>query len=560
MASLKSVNKTQSYDVVIMGAGINGAGLFRDLSLQGINCLIIDKNDFSAGASAAPSRLIHGGLKYIETAELGLVAQSAFERNLLLKNAPHYVAQLPTVIPVFSWLKGIIPALKTLFGSVSSPRSRGAILIKIGLMMYDFYGSKEKVMPNHTMRFGNTAIKDLPVLNKNTVATGTYYDAKISHPERLVWELIQDGMNANKNSAAHNYASVQSVTDGKLSIHLEHTNQTITVKPKIVVNAGGPWIDRINEVLGETTQMIGGTKGSHMVIKHDALVKHLNGRMIYFEANDGRICLVFEYLGHALIGATDISADNPDDVMCEDWEIDYFLESMRSLLPDLTFERSQIIYTYSGIRPLPKMDVGNVGLISRDHSAPLLEATKNRPFDIISLVGGKWTTFRGFAEEVSHTILQRLNAPHRKSTKFIPIGGGKNYPTDGDARKTWLQKAHQETGIAIDVIDILLSRYGTHALSVLSHNSPYQADDWLIDTQDYSTLEIDYIAHHEQVESVLDVVMRRTTMAIEGKLSLNSIKQIAEIVGKAKGWKPARIKSEITQTSTTLKNTNQVRL
>ncbi|WJH41523.1 FAD-dependent oxidoreductase [Aliirhizobium terrae] len=138
-------------DVLIIGAGINGAGLFRDLSVQGINCAIVDKADFGSGTSAAPSRLIHGGLKYLETGEFGLVAQSTLERNLLLKNAPHCVEPLPTFIPVFSWTRGIWAALRTLFGSKTAPRSRGAILIKIGLGLYDFYGSRDKVMPRHRL-------------------------------------------------------------------------------------------------------------------------------------------------------------------------------------------------------------------------------------------------------------------------------------------------------------------------------------------------------------------------------------------------------------------------
>ena len=122
-------------DVLILGAGINGAGLFRDLCEQGASCVIADKGDFGGGTSAAPSRLIHGGIKYLETGELRLVAQSTYERNLLLRNAPHLVRPLPTVIPTFSWLRGIGPALRTLLGSTTAPRGRGAVLIKIGLAM-----------------------------------------------------------------------------------------------------------------------------------------------------------------------------------------------------------------------------------------------------------------------------------------------------------------------------------------------------------------------------------------------------------------------------------------
>src|SRR5690606_40807577 len=117
----------QAFDVVILGGGINGAGLFRDLCEQGIDCLIVDKNDFGSGTSAAPSRLIHGGLKYLETGEFRLVAQSTLERNLLLRNAPHAVKPLATVIPIFSWLTGIGAALRSLLGSTTAPRSRGAV-------------------------------------------------------------------------------------------------------------------------------------------------------------------------------------------------------------------------------------------------------------------------------------------------------------------------------------------------------------------------------------------------------------------------------------------------
>ncbi|WP_164775721.1 FAD-dependent oxidoreductase, partial [Mesorhizobium sp. M7A.F.Ca.CA.001.10.2.1] len=192
-------------DVVILGAGINGAGLFRDLCAQGVSCLIVDKADFGSGTSAAPSRLIHGGLKYLETGEFRLVAQSTLERNLLLKNAPHYVSPLPTVIPIFSWSKGMLAALRTLFGSTSAPRSRGAVLIKIGLMIYDFYGSRNQVMPRHRMVGRRQALSEMPALAPSIVATGTYYDAKISHPERLVLELILDGLQANEASASANY-------------------------------------------------------------------------------------------------------------------------------------------------------------------------------------------------------------------------------------------------------------------------------------------------------------------------------------------------------------------
>ncbi|ANN58588.1 glycerol-3-phosphate dehydrogenase [Mesorhizobium loti NZP2037] len=542
-------------DVVILGAGINGAGLFRDLSAQGVSCCIVDKADFGSGTSAAPSRLIHGGLKYLETGEFGLVAQSTLERNLLLKNAPHYVSPLPTVIPIFSWGKGMWAALRTLLGSTSAPRSRGAILIKIGLMIYDFYGSRHRVMPRHRLVGRRQALRDMPALTGSIVATGTYYDAKITHPERLVLELIADGLEANPNSSAANYTSLVSSSNGVVAFRRQNRGE-FSLRPRLVVNAAGPWIDHVNAALGAPSRMIGGTKGSHILLKHEALVQSLAGRMLYFEADDGRICLVYDYLGKALVGSTDLAADNPDTVRCEPAEIDYLLESVRTLLPGMRFERDQIVYAYSGIRPLPASDAAIPGLISRDHSAPVAEPEPSRPFPIISLIGGKWTTFRGFAEEVADTVLDRLGRIRKVTTRSMPIGGGKDFPADTAARSSWLAKAASASGIDEARLDLLLSRYGTKALPIARHQSASSNEDRLPDSHDYSVSEIDYIARSEFVEHLADIVMRRTTLAIGGSLTTGDLQQIALIAGRALGWNAQRISEEIDAVVTQLNGTN----
>ncbi len=546
-------------DVVIIGAGVNGAGLFRDLSEQGVSCLIVDKTDFGSGTSAAPSRLIHGGLKYLETGEFGLVAQSTLERNLLLKNAPHFVHPLPTIIPIFSWSKGVWAALRTLLGAKSAPRSRGALLIKIGLAIYDHFGSRNQVMPRHKMISRRQALSDMPALTKSIVAVGSYYDAKVSHPERLVFELITDGLAANPASAAANYATLTSSADGVLTF-ARARGETISARPKVVVNAAGPWIDHVNGALGAPSKLIGGTKGSHILLKHDELVRSLAGRMIYFEADDGRICLVYEYLGHALVGSTDIKADNPDMVRCEDDEIDYFIESLRSLLPGFSFARDQIVYAYSGIRPLPASDASTPGLISRDHSAPVAEAESVRPFPIVSLVGGKWTTFRGFAEEVADAVLKRLQRPRKVTTQSMPIGGGKGFPEGGAARTRWLAEAASALRVDPRRLDRLLSRYGTTALRIAQHESPWSGEQGLPNSRDYDLAEIDFIARNEFVEHLADIVMRRTTLAIGGGLTLSDLSRIADVAARALGWDRPRVEWEIDQVVTQLVGRNQMRL
>lgn len=535
--------ETDGVDVVILGAGINGAGLYRDLCEQGVSCLIVDKADFGSGTSAAPSRLIHGGLKYLETGEFGLVAQSTLERNLLLTNAPHNVEPLPTFIPVFSWTRGVWASLRTLVGSTTAPRSRGAILIKIGLAMYDYFGARERVMPRHRFLMKNTATKEMPYITPTIVAGGIYYDAKVSQPERLVYELVSDGLKANGKSAAANFTALVSANDGTLNFEGPEGSK-FSIKPKIVINAAGPWIDRVNTMLGKETKMIGGTKGSHILIDHPELVKSLKGRMIYFEADDGRICLVYDYHGLALVGSTDIPSDDPDNVHCEDKEIDYFIESLRSLLPKLSFDRSQIVYTYSGIRPLPASNASEPGLISRDHSAPVIEPDGSRPFAIISLVGGKWTTFRGFAEEVADTVLKRFNRPRVKSTRNLSIGGGKDYPMDEKARSAWIVKVSRETGMADSRIEVLLKRYGTTALPIIALESEI-GTTLLPDTDTVSSAEITWIARNELVLHLSDIVLRRMTLAIDGALTTDNLAAIADILAAEFGWSDERKAQEI---------------
>lgn len=538
-------------DVVIIGAGVNGAGLFRDLCAQGVNCLIVDKSDFGSGTSAAPSRLIHGGLKYLETGEFGLVAQSALERNLLLKNAPHCVEPLPTFVPIFSWTRGIWAALRTLTGSTTAPRSRGAVLVKIGLALYDFFGSRNRVMPRHRFLLKRRALKEMPYVTPEIVAGGIYYDAKISRPERLVYELVSDGLQANEKALAANATALVSSTNGVLTFQ-RWDGYAFSVKPKLVVNAAGPWIDHVNAALGAPSHIIGGTKGSHILLDHPELVRSLNGHMIYFEADDGRICLVYGYLGQALVGSTDIPCDDPDNVRCEEPEIDYFLDSVRSLLPGLRFEREQVTYSYSGIRPLPASDASSPGLISRDHSAPVVEAQAGRPFPVISLVGGKWTTFRGFAEEVADTVLKRLQRARKTSTERLAIGGGQDFPVTSSERASWIRSIATKTSAEASRVDELFGRYGTTAAAILAHHSDYADSARVSGAPRHSALEIDWIARQELVVHLSDIVFRRTTLAIEGLLTMQGLHEIGAIAAKALQWDGQRLASEIDEVVTSL--------
>ncbi len=548
----------EAFDVIIIGAGINGAGLFRDLCEQGLRCLIVDKGDFGAGTSAAPSRLIHGGLKYLETAELRLVAESTHERNRLLRNAPHVVHPLPSMLPAFSWLRGTGAALRTLCGATNAPRSRGALLVKIGLALYDFYGARDRVMPRHRLFGRRTARRMIPALTERVTAAGLYYDAVITAPERLVLELIEDGLAASPDSMACNWTPLMRHR-AECLLFERPDGRILSASADYVVNAAGPWIDAVNARLGETTAFIGGTKGSHILLDHDELVRQLDGRMLYFEADDGRICLVFPYNGRALVGSTDIPASDPDRVHCEDDEVDYFLESLRQLLPGLDFSEEQIIYRYSGIRPLPNSESDVPGLISRDHSTPLLADNAGRPFPVLSLVGGKWTTFRAFAEQVADRILETLERPRIRQTRALAIGGGRGFPSDPTARDAWLDALEQRIRLPRTRLETLLERYGTRATSIAVHEAA-TATPRIAGAPDHSEAELDWVARNEHVEHLEDLIMRRTLLAITGQLTRAGLDQTARIAARALGWDASRTEAEVEQVIERLSGRHGVRV
>jgi glycerol-3-phosphate dehydrogenase len=281
--------------------------------------------------------------------------------------------------------------------------------------------------------------------------------------------------------------------------------------------------------------------------------------MIYFEADDGRICLVFDYLGRALVGSTDIPATDPDDVRCEADEIAYFLGSLRGLFPGLTFAETQIVASYSGIRPLPASDGTAPGLISRDHSAPVAEPEGERPFAIVSLVGGKWTTFRGFAEEVADALLSRLGRARRVSTRELAIGGGHDFPRTDAARSAWIARIAGETGLAADRVAALLDRYGTTAERIAGAEAASDAG-WLQDATDVSLAEIAWIARHEAVVHLADIVLRRTTLALTGRLSARDLARIADLAGEMLGWSADRRTAEIETVTETLRARHRIDL
>ncbi|MDQ0393335.1 glycerol-3-phosphate dehydrogenase/oxidase [Labrys monachus] len=543
-----------SPQVLVVGGGINGIGTFRELALQGVKVLLAEKGDFCSGASSAPSRMIHGGLRYLENGEFSLVRESLLERNRLLTNAPHYVSPLPTTVPIFDYLSGALGAAARFVGLSEGNARRGALVIKLGLTLYDILTRHNRLMPTHRFSGSRETRRRWPDFAPEIKCSATYYDAHISYPERLGLELVQDTLSACPDASALNYAGVEAIEGGKVVVRDMLTGERFAVSPAYVVNAAGAWIDGVNgRMLGGRAEkrLIGGTKGSHLVVRNERLLRELGDNMVYYENQEGRVCIMFAHFGNVLVGSTDIRVDNPETVRCEADEQAYMLESVRTVFPNIRIAPEQILYTYSGVRPLPYREGGATGTISRDHSFHRRAATAECPFPILSLIGGKWTTFRAFGEQAADQVLKDLDMARRRSTRELAIGGGREFPRTPEARGEWIRRVSQETGLAPHRIEELLPRYGSAAREVAAFIAA-GADAPLATLPDYSRREILRIIRHEDVETPEDILVRRTAVAIAGRLTLAVVEEVTGILAEDRRWAEAEREKALRDTVASL--------
>ncbi len=517
--------EVRDVEVLILGGGINGCGTFRDLCAQGVDCLLLERTDFCAGASAGSSRLMHGGLKYLETGEFRLVRESAEERNRLLKNAAHYVRPLPSILPLRSRFGGIVPSMLRFFRIKSKMTDRGSLITRAGLMLYDLYGRNFRALPTHRMLSRAMLDRTVPGLDPKIIGAGLYYEGQISHAERLGLELVLDGEALNPAARALNHATVEGQDGGVVTYC--HDGYRYQVRPKVIVNAGGAWIDKVNAAIGLTTRLMGGSKGAHLVVDNPDLFSALNGHMVYFGTADGRVNLVYPFMGRVLIGATDIKIDDPDDAICDQDEADYLRGVVAEIFPSIAVTEDQVLYRFSGVRPLPRAD-GDIGLVTRDHSIAEMSLPSGAP--VLCLIGGKWTTFRRFSEQAADKVLQILGRPRRHGTDDMQIGGGTDFPEPPE-RAGWIARCAKETGVPESRVEQLLDRYGTRATQVAAGLG---ADRQLDSLPSYSREELAWLIRNERVGEVDDLLRRRTDIAISGCLSDAVRREVSALFDEAR--------------------------
>lgn len=409
--------------VVVLGAGINGACVARELALQHCRVTLVDSGDVGGGTTAYSSRLIHGGLRYLEHGQTALVRESLAERARLLRLAPEFVRPLEFRIPLRRRLGGWTAAVMSRLGR--PPRraaDRGAWLIGAGLRFYDHLAAPSTMPRSQVRRRSETLDPGLPA---EFQWVGSYFDAQMLHPERFTVALIADAETAANTAGAGpltvlTYRQVE--RDGQTLVVRDRLRREadVVLEPDAVVNASGPWGDVTTTALGfNAASRLAGTKGTHLLTFQAELRRLLGNAAVYAEAGDGRPVFILPFGDGVLIGTTDLPfTGDPAAAVASEAEIEYLLNLTNNVFPTARLARGDVALHYAGVRPLPASKARTTSAVSRDHAAaPEPEA----PWPCFTLVGGKLTTCREFGEDVAAEVLRRLNRPFASQTRERPI-------------------------------------------------------------------------------------------------------------------------------------------
>ncbi len=498
------------FDLIVVGGGINGAAVARDAAHRGLAVLLLDKNDFGSGTSSWSSRLIHGGLRYLEYGELPLVYESLHDRQALLETAPHLVEPLRIGIPIYTGAR------------------RGRCLVRLGMIAYDLL-SLRKTLPGHEMIGARECLQRMPGLNADGLqGAALYYDGQVTYAERLVLENVIDAVELG--AVARNYCTVT-------EIHIDNaavtgvgftdaaTGSSETATAPLVVNAGGPWVDDVLSGAGTTAfgDYVGGTKGSHIVVPH---FDDAPPDAVYVEAGaDGRPIFIIPWNLQVLIGTTDIRFDgDPASARASLAEIDYLLGELNRLFPNAAMARDDISFTYSGVRPLPPQNDGPEGAISRKHH---VRHHNHVARGLYSVVGGKLTTFLSLAEDV----LKRLNRDFdlglsRQGVRERPFPGAGQAAADaGDGQHSRETRRH------------LSAVYGARADAVVALAAgDRRLAEVVCPWSGALAAEVVHALRHEFARTLDDVLNRRLMIGLNPDIGLPALPAVARVMAAELGW------------------------
>lgn len=519
------INK--EYDLIIIGGGINGCGIARDASERGLKVLLLEKEDFGSGCTSASSRLIHGGLRYLEHFEFDLVRESLYERELLLKNASHLITPLELCVPIYKKDK------------------RGYFLIKAGMLLYDFL-SFDKSLKSHKMFSKDEFLRHEPAVKQEDLVGGAvFYDCQAEYPERICLENIL--MAKQKGAVVLNHAKVLSINSSLNKIkNVEFldvlSGKTFIVSGKVIVNASGPWVDELTKTLN-IKRKTGCTKGSHIIIK-----KFKDGptRGLYVSAkSDNRPFFILPWQNYYLIGTTDISfSGNLENVKISEPEINYLMSEVNNILKKTKISKTDILFTYSGVRPLPYCENLKPSDITRKHI--VFDHGSEGIQNFISVIGGKLTTYRNLSEQVVNLVLKKLN--HSSvPCKTRDIAFIRNIGSSLDEYfKLNSKKVQKKYGVDDDIFKHLIKLYGSQYKNVLDLTLKDAELGYLLDSYSLNIrAQVIYAIQNELAYTISDVLLRRTTLGLNEKLGHDSVLLVGGILKQFLNYSDDEIKSQI---------------
>jgi glycerol-3-phosphate dehydrogenase len=520
--------------VLILGAGINGCALARELALNGVSNWVVDTADVASGATAGSSRLIHGGLRYLEYGELDLVKESLAERTRLLRLAPQFVRPLRLWIPAENRFGGWFAAVGRFFGWRRWPQpkgSRGAILVRAGLAFYDAY-ARDPNLPKHTVTRRGAA-GTLPVNPSRYHWLCAYYDAQVAFPERLTLALLDDAREISARAGLDfrvltYHAAVLRGDTVEVATSGGAQRAVASIRPAVIVNATGAWVDEtLARLHVPSQQLMGGTKGSHFFTFSPRLLQMLDGQGIYAEARDGRPIFITP-LGHAvLVGTTDVPFEGPpEQASASGEEIDYLLEAVDTILPDARLTRADVAFHYSAVRPLPRVTATTPAAITRRHALVKNETAR---VPVISLVGGKLTTMRSLAESAAAAVLEEIGRQVVANSRTRPLAGAEDYPADDAALAVaWIEIA-ERSGFSPAAVQTVWNLCGTRTESLLVAAS----DRELLPGTDLPCAFARASIEHEWARTLADLVERRLMLLYDQRLTRACLRRLAEMLADA---------------------------
>lgn len=541
----------EEYDLVIIGGGITGAGIARDAIMRGLSVILLEKGDFGSGTSSKTSKLVHGGFRYLKTLEFGMVWESLRERKNLLKLAPHLVRPLPNIIPCYK--KSKMPKW----------------LIGLGMVAYEFLSrfpfGKNLSMPHDKKlpTFKSLSVKQIlelePDIQKENLQGGyLYYDCQMISPERLTLDILLD---AQKTGAClANYTKIIQLIKEKKSNKITAvkaldllTGKTHTIRGKVFVNATGPWSDLLLENLNENPpRKIIRSQGIHIITRNIT-----NGHALILSTKKGRHFFILPWEGLSLIGTTDkIFEGSPDDYQVMLTEIREFIEEIKSAYPKANICEEDILFFYGGLRPLVETQTEvKVGYEKKDNKSykasrkyEVIDHGKIKgPVNLISSFGGKFTTSRKPAEKTVNIVLKKIGLPPKKNySSLIPLFSG--YFGNFDNFVNSIKYKYKKHAFSEKTIEHLCKHYGEkiHQVIFLGINDPHLLCP-IPKRENHIFAEVVYAVEFEMAQTLADVIFRRTAIGTVGNPGEETLRIIADIMGKPEllNWDDEKKKQEI---------------